>query len=166
MTDSLLTEEEIRVVRALQTEFPLVAEPYRQIAKNLGMSESHLFEIIDSLKKRQCLKRISIALYHNNVGYTVNVMIAWDVPEERLEEVGNLVAGNPLVTHCYKRRRTSEFDYNFYSMVHADSEETYATLLQELQEQIKPLKYEELRTVKELKKTGMKYFVEDPYGGM
>ena len=42
-------------------------------------------------------------------------------------------------------------------MVHARSEEEYRELLGELIEVVRPVKYEELRTVAELKKTGMRY---------
>ena len=164
MVSTVFTEEEIRVIRALQTDIPLVSEPYRQIAEQIGMHQDRLLEIIQNLRERGCLKRISAALYHNHVGYTINVMIAWDVSEERVEEVGNLVAKNTLVTHCYTRKRTKEFDYNFYSMVHADSEEVYEQLLETLKGEIRPLKFAELRTVRELKKIGMKYFVNNPYG--
>lgn len=166
MTEPLFTEEEIRVIRALQVDMPLVSEPYLQIAESLGMTEAHLLEIMERLRQRGCLKRMSIALRHNNVGYTINVMMVWDVPDDRVNEVGQLVAQNPQVTHCYTRNRLPEFDYNFYSMVHAITEEDYARLVQELETVIQPRKYSALRTTRELKKIGMKYFVEDPYGGM
>jgi DNA-binding Lrp family transcriptional regulator len=166
MSNPLFTQEEIAVIRALQVDLPLVPEPYKQIADQLGMSEARLLEIMESLRERGCLKRMSIALRHNNVGYTINVMMVWDVPDERLEEVGNLVAQNPQVTHCYTRNKTPEFDYNFYSMVHAMTEADYDKLVANLQAIIQPTKFSALRTTAELKKIGMKYFVEDPYGGL
>lgn len=166
MSDVIFTAEEIQVIRALQIDLPLVSEPYRQIAEQLDMTEARLLEIMESLRNRGCLKRMSIALRHNNVGYKINVMLVWDVPEERLEQVGALVAANKQVTHCYVRNRLPEFDYNFYSMVHAVTEQEYAGLRDALVEVIQPRKYDELRATAELKKIGMKYFVEDPYGGM
>lgn len=166
MHNSLFTQEEIAVIRALQVDLPLVPEPYKQIAEQLQLSEERLLAIMESLRQRGCLKRMSIALRHNNVGYTVNVMMVWDVPEERLAEVGKQVANHPQVTHCYARNRLPEFDYNFYSMVHAMTEDEYDKLVAQLKEQIQPRKYCALRTTAELKKIGMKYFVEDPYSGL
>ncbi len=166
MHNPLFTQEEIAVIRALQIDLPLVPEPYKQIAGQLHLSEGRLLAIMESLRQRGCLKRMSIALRHNNVGYTINVMMAWDVPEERLEIVGRQVAKHPQVTHCYVRNRLPEFDYNFYSMIHAVTEEAYNQLVTQLEEQVQPRKYCALRTIAELKKIGMKYFVEDPYGGL
>ncbi len=166
MSDVVFTQEEIDVIRALQVDLPLIPEPYKQIAEQLQMPEERLLIIMESLRQRGYLKRMSIALRHNNVGYTINVMMVWDVPEERLERVGKQVANHPQVTHCYARNRLPEFDYNFYSMTHAMTEDEYDKLVAQLKEQIQPRKYCALRTIAELKKIGMKYFVEDPYGGL
>ena len=46
------------------------------------------------------------------------------------------------------------------------TEDEYDKLVAQLKEQIQPRKYCALRTIAELKKIGMKYFVEDPYGGL
>ena len=70
-----LSEQEKAIVRALQQGLPLVPEPYRVIAADLGLSEAALLEGIRSLQEKGCLKRISIALRHKNVGYKVNVML-------------------------------------------------------------------------------------------
>lgn len=166
MGNDLFTEEEIEVIRALQVDLPLVPEPYKEVAERIGITEERLLEVMNSLRDRGCLKRMSIALRHNNVGYTINVMIVWDVPDERVEEIGKLVSKNPQVTHCYVRNRTPEFDYNFYSMAHAMTEEDFSNLVESLKEVIQPIKYSTLRTEGELKKIGMKYFVKDPFGGL
>ncbi|WP_130862508.1 siroheme decarboxylase subunit beta [Bacilliculturomica massiliensis] len=154
----MLSEKEIRIVGALQKELPLEPEPYRALAKELSMTEEELLAGMKALAEKGCLKRIAAALRHNNVGYTINSMIVWDVPEGRVDEAGRALARQPQVTHCYDRNRQPGFDYNLYSMVHARSEEEYGELLGELIEVVRPVKYEELRTVAELKKTGMRYF--------
>lgn len=155
----MLSEREQAIVRALQNDLPLVKEPYKQVAESIGMTEEELLEGIRALQEKGCLKRISIALRHNNVGYTINVMTVWDVPPEDIETIGKRMAAHPKVTHCYERKKDAEFDYNLYAMVHAQSEEEYRQLIEELYAIAKPLKYMELRTIKELKKIGMKYFM-------
>ena len=76
------------------------------------------------------------------------------------------MAEHPKVTHCYERKKDPEFDYNLYAMVHAQSEEEYQELLQELYDIAQPIKYMELRTIRELKKIGMKYFMGNELAGM
>ena len=157
----MLSEQEINIVRALQKDLPLVPEPYKVLAEELGMTEAELLDGIRGLMDKGCLKRISIALRHNNVGYTINSMVVWDVPEERVKEVGEKMAVHPRVTHCYDRNKLPEFDYNLYTMVHAMSEPEYRGLIAELEAIAQPVKYQELRTTAESKKIGMKYFMED-----
>ena len=157
----MLSEKEMAIVRALQNDLPLVPEPYKLLAEQLGMTEEALIDGIKGLQDKGCLKRISIALRHNNVGYTINVMIVWDVPEGRIMEAGEALANHERVTHCYDRAKADEFDYNLYSMVHAMTEEEYQSIVNQLVDLVQPIKYQELRTQAELKKIGMKYFMED-----
>ena len=162
----MLSEKEQAIVRALQNDLPLVKEPYKEVAASIGMSEEELLEGIRALQEKGCLKRMSIALRHNNVGYTINVMTVWDVNPADIERLGKKMAAHPKVTHCYERKKDPEFDYNLYAMVHAQSEEEYQALLQELYDIAQPIKYMELRTIRELKKIGMKYFMGNELAGL
>lgn len=155
----MLTQDEIAIVRALQNDLPLVPEPYKEVAAQIGITEEMLLAGIKNLQDKGCLKRISIALRHNNVGYVINVMIVWDVPQERVMAAGKALAAHPKVTHCYDRAKADDFDYNLYSMVHAMTEEEYEALVAQLAAVVQPVKYQELRTQAELKKVGMKYFM-------
>lgn len=163
----VLSEQEKAIVRALQQELPLVPEPYRVVADSLGISEDDLLEGIRGLQEKGCLKRISIALRHKNVGYKVNVMLVWDIPEADMAAVGAAVSRHPAVTHCYKRNPRPDFPYNFYTMVHAQSEDEYARILDELCALVRgqlghDVTHQGLRSLRELKKIGMKYFLETP----
>ena len=91
----VLSEQEKAIVRALQQDLPLVPEPYRAVADDLGISEEALLEGIRGLQEKGCLKRISIALRHKNVGYKVNVMLVWDIPEDAITAVGASVSSHP-----------------------------------------------------------------------
>ena len=162
----MLSEREKAIVRALQNDLPLVKEPYKAVAESMGISEEELFAGIHTLEEKGCLKRISIALRHNNVGYTINVMTVWDVEDARVEEIGRRLAQHPRVTHCYERDRDEDFDYNLYAMIHATNEAEYEEMLEELKALIQPCKYDTLRSIGELKKIGMKYFMGNELAGM
>ncbi|MEE0206193.1 MAG: Lrp/AsnC family transcriptional regulator [Peptococcaceae bacterium] len=164
---SPLTERERAIVRALQQELPLEPEPYRVLAERLGIGEEELLADIRALQEKGCLKRISIALRHKNVGYKVNVMIVWDIPDAHTASVGARFSGHPAVTHCYLRNPAAGFPYNIYTMVHAQSEADYAALRDDLcalasAELGAVPAHAELRSLRELKKIGMKYFLESP----
>lgn len=162
-----ITEQDKAIVRALQNDLPLVSAPYQALAEELGMTEEALLKRIQSLIDRKCLKRISIALRHKNVGFTINVMVVWDVADDRIEAVGQQVSAHPAVTHCYLRNREPEFPYNLYTMVHARSDEEYDQIIRELEEIIgahtpHDVSFDALRSMREMKKIGMKYFLEKP----
>lgn len=163
--ESNISLEEKAVVRALQHDLPLVSEPYKVLAEELGMSEEKFLNHIDSLVQKKALKRISIALRHNNVGYKINKMGVWRVPEAKIDEIGAMIVSHQAVTHCYKREPHEAFPYNLYTMLHARSEEEFELILASLKKDIESLSEEEvsfsmLTSLKELKKTGMKYFIE------
>lgn len=164
---SPLTERERAIVRALQQELPLEPEPYRVLAERLGIGEEELLADIRALQEKGCLKRISIALRHKNVGYKVNVMIVWDIPDAHAASVGARFSGHPAVTHCYLRNPAAGFPYNIYTMVHAQSDDEYTRILDALCALVRAqlghdVPHEGLRSLRELKKIGMKYFLETP----
>ena len=155
-----LTNNDIRLVRILQEEFPLTPRPFREIAGQLGCTEEEAIARTAKLQETKVLKRISCALYHVSAGYEENAMVVWDIPEELLEETGKKAASFPQVTHCYARERAADFDYNLYTMVHETAKEKMDALIGKMNESLQAKKYHRLDTVRELKKTGMKYFGE------
>ena len=59
---------------------------------------------------------------HQQSGYKSNVMVAWQVDEALIEQVGNTMADFKMVSHCYRRNPTGQWPYNLYTMVHGRSE--------------------------------------------
>ena len=154
-----MNEEYKRLVRLLQEEFPVCERPFEQLAARLGTTQEHVMEMTRRLQEEGRLRRITVSLFHVHAGFRVNSMLVWDVPEERLDRAAREAAKLDQVTHCYVRQRREEFDYNLYTMVHETSLERFDALLEQLKGMIDPVKFCDLRTIRELKKTGMKYFV-------
>lgn len=159
-TENQINPALIPLVRLLQAEFPLCERPFLVIAEKLRVSEQEAMCMTATLRRDGQLKRIAAALYHTRAGFRVNSMVVWDVPEVRLQAAADAVTPFPQVTHCYARSRAPEFDYNFYTMVHETSKERLAQLLSEMESKIMPAKFCSLKTLRELKKTGMQYFME------
>ena len=155
-----LTDAQIRLIRALQDDFPLCPRPFEAIGKRVGMSEDQVITAVGQLRQGSALRRIAATLNHNFAGYAINSMLVWDVPEDRLDDAAGAAARFPQVTHCYARQRDPEFDYNLYTMVHETSEAALEALISTLQTCIQPDKWLSLRTLHELKKTGMRFFEE------
>jgi DNA-binding Lrp family transcriptional regulator len=115
----LLSPVERELVSALQEGLPLTSEPYRRIAEQLGLSESHLIEIIGGWLAAGVIKRFGLVLRHHELGYTANAMCVWDVADQQVSDIGRRLAEQPGVTLCYRRRRVpGAWPYNLYCMIH------------------------------------------------
>jgi DNA-binding Lrp family transcriptional regulator len=154
----MLTELEKQVVGAIQGDIPVVQRPYREIAERLGISEALLLETLDSLCRRGVIRRFGATLRHQKSGYQANAMVAWQVDEGRIDEVGRKLAAFRTVSHCYRRNPRFRWPYNLYTMIHAKDEEGCRALARKLSAAAAVESYTILFSRRELKKTSMQYF--------
>ena len=126
----MLSDLEIRIVRELQAGLPLVERPYLEIARRLGLTEEALITAVKDMIKRGVIRRFGAALKHQDLGFTANAMVVWDVPEDKASEVGGIMAGYKQVSHCYQRPRRPDWPYTIFTVLHgqsrADCEKTAA----------------------------------------
>jgi siroheme decarboxylase len=91
-----------RLINALQGDFPLVAEPYRQVAETLGLSEADVLQRLDSLLERRILTRFGPMFQIERAGGAF-VLAAMRVPEGDFDRVAAQVNAFPEVAHNYRR---------------------------------------------------------------
>lgn len=157
----MLTEIEKKIIASLQGDIPVVERPFLEIADNLGISEDELLEKISDLCERGIIRRFGATIRHQMSGYTANAMTAWKVEDERVNEVGEMMASFREVSHCYVRKTTDTWPYNLYTMIHAKDEESCHAIAREMAKKASVEQYTLLFSVKELKKTSMQYFDDD-----
>lgn len=156
----MLDELDKKIIAAMQDEFPLVAEPYKEIASRIGISETELLTRLNDYCKTGKIRKMGAVLKHREVGYAANALCAWIVPDERIDEVGQIMKQHPAVTHCYSREPRPEWPYNFYVMLHAHTREECRAMAEELANAIGLRQFTMLFSTREYKKTSMRYFVE------
>ncbi|MBW2429495.1 MAG: Lrp/AsnC family transcriptional regulator [Deltaproteobacteria bacterium] len=157
----MLTELEKETIASIQGDMAITERPYLEIAKKLGVSEETLLEALQGLCDRGIIRRFGATLRHQKTGFTANAMVAWQVDEERVEEVGNLMASFKQVSHCYRRNPTNGWPFNLYTMIHANDEESCRHTARNMSQQAGVENYSLLFSRKELKKTSMVYFQSD-----
>ena len=114
-----MTPLDERIVRVTQGGLPLVAEPYRAVARSLGVGPVLVMERIRAMLADGRIRRIGAVPNHYRLGYTANGMSVWDVVDEAIARLGPAVGALPFVTHCYRRpRRPPEWPYNLFAMLH------------------------------------------------
>lgn len=149
------------LIRSLQEPFPLIAEPWKKIAVDLGKTEKNLFEEITTLKKAHVVKRISGILRHRKTGYDANGMACFQLEEKEIEKAGLKAAEYNAVSHCYQRPIYPDWPYSLFCMTHGTSKEECEGIISEIAQEIGALKTLTLYSTKEYKKERVKYFLED-----
>ena len=155
-----LSDLEKVIIRELSGDLPVTTQPFAPIARQLGISQKHLLQIIKKLKDEGYIRRFGATLRHRNSGFSANAMVVWRVPEEKIDEVGRAMASCREVTHCYHRRPQGDWKYNLFTMIHGASEEKCRQIAEKISQATAMNDYQLLFSRKEMKKTTMRYFNE------
>lgn len=149
-----------RIIARLQGDLPLVPRPFAALAAELGITEAEVVARIDRFKRERIMRRFGATLRHQQSGFPANVMVAWRVPEARIDAVGEILSGFRHVSHCYWRQPCAGFAYNLFSMVHGVSQDECRRTVAEMAQAagMDPVDYSLLFSVEELKKTSMQYY--------
>ena len=149
-----------KIVMAMQEDFPLVAEPYKELAGRVGVSEEELLIRLQKQKQSGCIRKMGAVLQHRTAGFAANVLCAWEVPVGQMDEIAAAMSRHPSVSHCYDRNVEPGWPYNLYTMIHGHSRAECEAIAEALGETCGVSNRAMLYSVKEWKKTSMKYFCE------
>lgn len=112
------------LMRALQEGLPLEPHPFAALGRKAGISEAMVFELIERWLADGIVKRFGVVVRHHELGFRANAMCVWDVPDDEVSRLGRLLATEPAVTLCYRRRRALPgWRYNLFCMIHGRSRE-------------------------------------------
>ena len=154
-------EVDIEVIRATQGKQPVVAEPYAEPAKRLGMPVEALLAHMEGMIERRLLRRVAAILYHRRAGFSANGMGVWKVPEDRIPELGPRMASVRGVSHCYQRPTYPDWPYSVFTMAHGRSKEECDAILDSIAEMPGVEGRATLYSSTEFKKVRLLYFTDD-----
>ncbi len=154
----MITEKDRKIIRLIQGDIPLDARPFAIMAAQAGMKEEDFINGIKDLRKRGILRRFGATLRHQEAGFRSNAMVAWIVPNEKVEETGTLFSTFREVTHCYNRMPQPGWPYNLYTMIHGGSKKECSRIAEKMSREAGIADFSLLFSEKEFKKTSMEYF--------
>ncbi|MBI2966010.1 MAG: Lrp/AsnC family transcriptional regulator [Chloroflexi bacterium] len=154
-----LSPQDIAFIREMQEDVRLVSRPFDAMARRLGMTVPELFDYAQKMVERKLMRRYSAVLYHRRAGFAANAMVVWRVPPERSQEVGEVFAKSPWVTHCYERPTYSDWPYSHYTMIHATTKDQCEKVADDLAAAAGIHDRQLLYSNREYKKTRVRYFV-------
>lgn len=118
------------LLKLLQNKFPLTPEPFKDLALNLGITQEEVIERIENLKQNGIIRRLGGVFDSRKLGYK-STLCAISVPEDRLDEVKDIVNGYTEVTHNYLRNHK----LNMWFTVIASSTEKLNSIIKEISKQ-------------------------------
>jgi DNA-binding Lrp family transcriptional regulator len=123
----LLDEIDRRLLNDFQSGFPLVPEPFAEIAERLGIGHSETIARFERLAAAGAISRVGPVLRPRRLG--ASTLAAMAVPEERIEEVAELVNGYREVNHNYERNH----GLNLWFVLTAADERRLAAVMREIE---------------------------------
>jgi len=154
-------ELDIAVIRALQGDMPVQAEPYAPAAAELGLTQERFLDHLAGMQERGLLRRVAAILYHRRAGFSANGMGVWQVPDEQIFEIGCRMAAVRGISHCYQRPTYEDWPYSVFTMAHGRSKEECDAVLDAISEQTGIHERATLYSSTEFKKIRLQYFTED-----
>ena len=107
------------------------------------------------------MRRFAAVMNHRSAGYKANAMGVWAVPDDGLEELGPRMAGFAFVSHCYRRPTYEDWPYSVFTMVHGHNARDCEQTIAAIQAETGVEDYALLWSVKEYKKTRVRYFTDE-----
>jgi DNA-binding Lrp family transcriptional regulator len=158
----MLTDLEKRVILALQRDLEVEPRPFKELADLLGLEEEVVLDTIRGLMAKDYIRRFGATLRHQKSGFEANALVAWKVPEADIKRIGQEMAAQRVVSHCYYRRPAPpDWPYNLYTMVHGRTKEECLETAARMARETGLSEYQVLFSESELKKTTMRYFREE-----
>ena len=118
-----------KILNEIQSDFPISATPYRDLAERLNMTEDAVIEAVKRLKKKGIIRRIG-GNFHTSMLNFVSTLCAARVPEEKIDHFVKIVNAYPGVTHNYLRAHSYNVWFTFIAEEMALIEEALETIRQ------------------------------------
>lgn len=155
----VVDELDRRIIHATQAGLPLDVRPYHALADSLGVEVDVVIARLSSMREQGIIRRIAAVPNHYALGYKMNGMSVWNVPDDSVARLGRQVGALDFVSHCYRRpRHLPVWPYNLFAMVHGQTrdavEEKVAAIAALLEGYNRG--HEVLYSTRILKKTGLR----------
>lgn len=116
------------IINELQGGFPICAHPYAEVAENLGTTEDELIHRLSKMDQEKIYSRFGPMYHAERMGGGLT-LAALQVPDERYDEVTEMVNAFPEVAHNYAR----EHSLNMWFVLATEKPERIAEVINEIE---------------------------------
>jgi len=157
--DHHLDDTDRKLISATQAGLPVEPSPYKNIADSLDLTQDDVLQRLQNMLCSGVIRRIGAVPNHYRIGLTANGMTVWNVPDNKIEQLGKLIGQLDFVSHCYQRpRHLPVWPYNLFAMVHGHNEDEVKNKVKKIETLLAEncSSYETLFSSAILKKTGLR----------
>ncbi|MDO9036161.1 MAG: AsnC family transcriptional regulator [Methanoregula sp.] len=150
MSELFLPDQiDLVILNALQDDLLLVSRPWKVIADRLGISEKEILRRMKMLKDTGIIRGISPVLESRHLGLHAATLVALHVPENRVDEIANIISSYAEVSHNFQR----DHYYSLWFTISSQNEEGVKKVLDEILQQtgIQASDVLDLPTIKKIK---------------
>ncbi|MGH2725410.1 MAG: Lrp/AsnC family transcriptional regulator [Actinomycetota bacterium] len=156
-----LDDGEIAILRELQEDIALEPAPFAGMAQRIGIAEQDLLDTAHRFVAEGRMRRFAAVLHHRQAGFVANAMSVWEVPEERIDEAGQTMAGFAAVSHCYQRPTYPDWPYNLFGMFHGRNKRECEDAADAIARETGVADHAMLYSTKEYKKVRVRYYAPE-----
>jgi DNA-binding Lrp family transcriptional regulator len=115
------------LIDGYQSGFPVEERPFRRVGDDLGITETEALERVQRLREEGIFRRFGAVLNPPVIG--ASTLAAVRAPDDRFEEVAEIINGYRQVNHNYRR----DHEWNMWFVVTAGSLERRDEILAEIE---------------------------------
>jgi DNA-binding Lrp family transcriptional regulator len=103
------------ILSIIQKNFPLTQKPFLEIAKQLGITEVEVLDILQKEKDNKIIRQTSAIFDTKSLGFKSS-LIAFKVKKEDIDKAVEVINAHPGVSHNYER----DHDFNIWFTIAVD----------------------------------------------
>ncbi|MCL2358669.1 Lrp/AsnC family transcriptional regulator [Candidatus Bathycorpusculum sp.] len=146
-----MDEIDLKLLIGLKKGIPLSASPFNDIATELQIPVEEVISRLNQLKADKVIRRFGASIKPNSIGLSANVLVAWKVSPNNIQEVGKALSEIKEISHCYERTTDNpNWTYNLYTVLHAQTRSGIETMVNKLSSKWN-LEYKLLYSTRDLK---------------
>ena len=126
--DICMDQHNLRILDALQEDFPLTHEPWEEIGAAIGLSGEEVLKRVQHLSRSGVIRSIAPSLDSTKRRNRVSTLIALQVPDDRIGKVAVIINEYPEVSHNFRR----ESQFNLWFTLSAYSNDNLDALIDDI----------------------------------